>query len=59
MEAVKQAIAEHAEGCELSRVGQQTFVVGTFDDRALADRLAAAIAQTDAELQIKVAETAE
>ncbi len=58
-EAVKQAIAEHAEGCELSRVGQQTFVVGTFDDRALADRLAAAIAQTDAELQIKVAETAE
>lgn len=57
-EAVKQAIAQHAEGSELSRVGQ-TFVIGTFDDRALADRLAAAIAQADAELQIKVAETAE
>ena len=57
-EAVKQAIAQHAEGSELSRVGQ-TFVIGTFDDRALADRLAAAIAQADAKLQIKVAETAE
>lgn len=58
-EAVKQAIAQHAEGRELSRVGQQTFIVGTFDDRALADRLAAAVAQADTNLQTKVAETAE
>lgn len=55
-DAVKQLIAEQAEGRELSRVGHELFVVGLFDDRALADRLAAAIAQTDAELQIKVAE---
>lgn len=58
-DSVKQVIAQQADGRELSRVGHQLFVVGLFDDRALADRLAAAIAQTDAELKIKVAEMAE
>lgn len=58
-EAVKQLIAAEAEGRELSRVGSELFVVGLFDDRALADRLAAAIAKTDPELQIKVAEIAQ
>ena len=46
-------------GCELSRVGQQLFVVGMFDDKAVADRVAAAIIQADPSLEIKVAEIAE
>ena len=58
-EAVKQVIAGTAEGRELSRVGQQLFVVGTFEDRAVAERLAEALRQADAALEIKVAEVAE
>ena len=56
---VKQVIAAAAGGYELSRVGQQLFIDGSFDDRAVADRLADAIRQTDAALEIKVAEIAE
>lgn len=56
---VKNIITETAEGHELSRVGQQLFVVGMFDDKALADGLAVAIAQADPSLEIKVAEIAE
>ena len=56
---VKQVIAAAAGGYELSRVGQQLFIVGSFDDRAVAERLADAIRQTDAALEIKVAEIAE
>ena len=58
-DAVRQAITEGAEGRELSRVGQQLFVVGTFDDRAVAERLVAALQQIDPALEIKVAETSE
>lgn len=56
---VKQVIADTAEGCELARVGQQLFVVGTFDDKAVADRVAAGVVQTDPSLEIKVARIAE
>lgn len=56
---VKRAIAQTAEGCELSRAGQGLFVVGTFDDRAVAERLAEVLRQKDASLEIKVAEIAE
>lgn len=52
---IKEAIVQTAEGCELSRVGQQLFVVGTFGDRAVADRVAQAVRQKDAALEIKVA----
>ena len=52
-------IAATGEGYELSRVGSQLFVVGAFDDRAVADRLAESIRQTDAALEVKVAEIAE
>ena len=38
-DVVKTVITEAAEGCELSRVGQQLFVVGMFDDKAVADRV--------------------
>lgn len=58
-EGVRQAIAGAAEGVEISRVGQQMFVVGTLPDRAAADRVADAIRQTDSSLEIKVAEIAE
>ena len=56
---VKGVIAATGEGYELSRVGSQLFVVGAFDDRAVADRLAESIRQTDAALEVKVAEIAE
>lgn len=58
-DAVRQVIAEQADGRELSRVGQQLFIIGTFDDRAVAESLVAAISQADPSLEIKVAETAE
>lgn len=55
-DAVKQAIAETAAGHELSRVGQQLFIIGGFDDRAVADRLADTLRQQDPALEIKVVE---
>ncbi len=58
-EAVRQVIAEQADGRELSRVGQQLFIIGAFDDRAVAESLVAAISQADPSLEIKVAETSE
>lgn len=55
---VKEAIASTAGERELSRVGQQLFVVGTFEDRAEADRVAEAVAAADHALEIKVVEIA-
>lgn len=57
-EEVKREIAQTAAGHELSRVGQQLFIVGGFDDRAVANRLAESIRQLDPELEIKVVEVA-
>ena len=58
-DAVKQVIAETASGYELSRVGQQLFVVGGFTDRAVADRLADAVRLADPALEIKVVEVSQ
>ena len=58
-DAVRQVIAEQAGGRELSRVGQQLFIIGTFDDRAVAEQLVQAIGQADPSLEIKVAEASE
>lgn len=58
-DAVKRVIVETAAGHELSRVGQQLFVVGIFDDKAVAERVAAAVSHADAALEIKVAEIAQ
>lgn len=55
-EAASEAIRAAAEGRELSRVGQDRFVVGLFDDRAAAERVAEAVAAADVGLEIKVSE---
>ncbi|MEG2365213.1 MAG: SPOR domain-containing protein [Alistipes sp.] len=56
-EAVKRVLATSAH--ELSRVGDQLFVVASFDTRAEADKVAAAIRAADGSLEIKVSETIE
>lgn len=53
---VRQTIQREAPDCELSRAGD-LFVLGRFDDRATADRVAAAIRATEPRLQVKVEET--
>ena len=59
IDEVKAAIRDRAEGAELSRVGQQLFVVGLFDDRSLADALADELRRLEGALEIKVTEIAE
>lgn len=55
---VKQAIARTARGAGLSRAGQK-FIVGMFDDRAVAEQVVQAVRRADPELEIKIAETSE
>lgn len=55
-EAAKTTIAERAEGRELSRIGQNMFVLGMFDEQAVATDVASAIRASDPKLEIKVAE---
>lgn len=54
--AVKEVITSTGEGRELSRVGHEIFIIGLFDDRAIAERLAEAITATEPDLKIKVTE---
>lgn len=49
-------IAEHGDGREISRVGESAFVIGTYPDRAVADKLAELIAEADASLEVEVSE---
>lgn len=58
-DAAKAAIETSAANHELSRVGQQMFVIGTFEDRTEANKVADAIRKADGALEIKVAEIAE
>jgi len=58
-DAVRELIRQQAEGCEISRVGARTFVVGTFDERPAAERLAESIRQAEESLEIKIVEIAE
>lgn len=55
-ETVRGVIAEHAEGLELTRVGESEFVVGAFDERGAADALADAVRAADGGIEIKVEE---
>lgn len=57
-EEVKEAIVSTADGRELSRVGQQLFVVGVFELKEDAERVAAAAEHVAPGLEIKVAEVA-
>ena len=56
---MKQAIAQAAPGCDLSRVGADLFVVGQFANKAVADQAAAALRAADPQLSVKVTEIAE
>lgn len=49
-------IAEHGDGREISRVGDSMFVVGTYSDRAVADKLAELISEAEASIEVKVSE---
>lgn len=55
-DAMRTVIRERAEGYELSRIGQDTFAVGIFADRALAEQLADALSGSGEGIEIKVTE---
>lgn len=56
---IRTAITAVAEEAEISKVGQQLFIVGHFSDRATAESVAEAIREADGQLEIKVAEMVE
>jgi hypothetical protein len=45
-----------AAGCQVSKLTEDTFVVGMFDSKAVAQRLANALMKCDESLDIKVVE---
>ena len=49
-------IATMAAGCQVSKLTEDTFVVGMFDSKAVAQRLANALMKCDESLDIKVVE---
>ena len=53
---IRTAITEVAGDAELSKVGQNLFIVGPFYDRAAADAVADVVRQADSRWQIKVTE---
>ena len=55
---IRSAISEVTGDAEVSKVGQNLFVVGLFYDRALADTVADAVRKTDDKLRINVTEMA-
>ncbi len=55
-EEVKRAIADAAPDADVSRAGQK-FVVGMFDDRAVAERAVAAVRRVAPDLEMRLAET--
>ncbi|MDE6778293.1 MAG: SPOR domain-containing protein [Alistipes sp.] len=57
-ESVRDIIAEHAGGCELTRVGDGEFVVGAFAERSAAEALADAVRAAAGDIEIKVEEIA-
>ena len=57
-EEVREAIAATAQGAGISRAGQK-FIVGVFDDRALAGQVENAIRRADPDLEIKIVEISE
>lgn len=55
-EEIHDIIVANGDNREISRVGESTFVIGTYSDRAVADKLAELIANADPSLEVKVSE---
>lgn len=55
-DTVRDLITTMAEGCQISKIAEDTFIVGTFDTRVMADRVAAAVAKCDESLTAEVTE---
>ncbi|MBE6213616.1 MAG: hypothetical protein E7131_02915 [Rikenellaceae bacterium] len=53
---IQDIIATMAAGCQVSKLTENTFVVGMFDSKAVAQRLANALMKCDESLDIKVVE---
>lgn len=54
-EAVRETLSQVAEGAQLSRAGER-FLVGHFDDKAVADQVAAALRSAEPALDVRVVE---
>lgn len=55
-DTVRDIIATMASGCEISRVSEDTFIVGMFDSRAMAERVAQAVVKCDENLTTEITE---
>ena len=55
-EAVQDVIATMASECQVSKIADGKFIVGMFDSRAVAQRVADALAKCDENLMIEVSE---
>ena len=55
-DTVRDVITTLASGCQISKVSEDTFIVGTFDSRAMAERVAQAVTKCDANLSTEITE---
>ena len=55
-DTAREIIAEMAPDCQLSRLSEDSFIVGMFASRAMADRVAQAVGKCDAALVINIEE---
>ena len=55
-DVVREVIAKMAEDCQLSRLGENNFLLSSFDSRTVAERVAQAIGKCNAELVVEVQE---
>ncbi len=55
-DTVRDLITTMAEGCQISKIAEGTFIVGAFDSRVMAERVAAAVAKCDESLTAEVTE---
>jgi hypothetical protein len=55
-DTVREVVMTMAEGCQLSRLSEDRFLVSSFDSRAVAERVAEAIAKCDDALVVEVQE---
>lgn len=55
-DTVRDVIATMASGCEISKISDDTFIVGTFDSRAMAERVAQAVVKCDENLTTEITE---